>query len=199
MKMFDKKTVDAYKMIQPSPQLAQRIADLEASGALEKQKPLKFPALYRCAGIAAACIVLVLALTLPAARTPARTALYAEGQAGTAGYGVPVLQPNAQIRAFALASQDDTLTIPLTLAAVSNTTLSVSAGTLLCCDAQSGEALDPAQTPEGEIQLYWTVPMPDTQAEARLYAEAQEETLCYLLYFDASENQWMICQENEKE
>lgn len=199
MRMFDKKTVDAYKTIRPSPQLRQRIADLEASDALEKPKPQRVLLLQRSAWIAAACIVLVLALTLPALHTPAETMLYLQDQAVGVGDGVAAEQTNARLRTAALAPQEDALTIPLSMTAVSAAALSVSTGTLLCYDAQSGEALDPARAPKGELRLEWTVSIADPHKTARLYADAQEERLCYLLYYNTTENQWMICQDNEKE
>ena len=197
--MFDQKTVDAYKTIQPSAQLQQRIADVDAAGNLQQMKPPKLQILYRGAGIAAACLALVLAAALFVHRAPAQLALYAEGQAVAAGHSAAVPQANAQLRAFTLAPQEETMTVCLTRAAASQLSLSVSEGSISCYDAQSGQALEAANLPKGEIQLYWTIDMPDTQGEFRLYAAAQEKTLCYVLYFDISENQWMIYQENEKE
>ncbi len=197
--MFEKKTVDAYKTIQPSPHLRERVVQLQADTAIEETKILRFRGFYRSVGVVAACCVLVLAFFLLNLHTSEQVVLYAGNQAVTIEHGVPAPQQDAQLRAYSLASQEDTLTVSLKLTTTSESNISVDNGVLSCYDAQSGEPLDMQQIPKGETQLYWTISMLDAQGQFHLYIVTKKEPLSYLLYFDTSANQWMICQENEKE
>ncbi|MBQ3107815.1 MAG: hypothetical protein IJC68_04300 [Firmicutes bacterium] len=186
--MFDQKQIDAYRSIAAPAQQRRRIMNLAA-----EKEPVPFfrTAGFRSLSAAAACLVLVVALTVlgPGHAAPEFSM---DGTPITAE--AVILPQNSHIATLASAGDRNSLVIPLTLDGKEETLLSASAGVLTVTDPETADTLFTGETGSVSqpVSISWELPADEAAAPRTLTAETADHVCTITVTFDAAENCWFI-------
>lgn len=185
--MFDQKQIDAYCSVTAPADLRRQVLNMAAEKA--ERKPFFQTAGFRSLSAVAACLVLMLAVTLPNS-VPAGPEFSLDGSPVTAE-AMPLPQ-STQVAALS-ARTAPLVTVPLKLDLSEETTLSVDRGALTVVNPKTEDVLfiGSTGTVSKDCLLTWSI-SDETRTPCTLTAQTADEVCTIILAFNADENSWTI-------